>query len=254
MNDQETVISTQGLTKRYRSKTALDGLSIELKRGHIYGLVGNNGSGKTTLMRILTGLSPRYEGTVEILGRSDKKGLRLSRKSMGAVVGAPQFYEAFSIKGNLTMRGILIGKSDPEELKSLREHLKLKNRDMGGRTMRSCILIQKQLYGVAAALLGDPELLVLDEPLDGLDTNGIDDVKALLQASRENGATVLVSSHEPADLEGFATDYIFIDGGKLVEQLSAAELAASMAERGMEGVEEYFRALVPSEPGKESAK
>jgi ABC-2 type transport system ATP-binding protein len=254
MDTQETVISTQELTKRYGKKVALDGLSIELRRGRVYGLVGNNGSGKTTLLRILTGLSPRYEGKVEILGRGDRKGLRLSRKSMGAVVGAPQFYEAFSIKGNLTMRGILIGKNDPEEIKSLREHLKLKNRDMGGRTMRSCILIQKQLYGVAAALLGDPELLVLDEPLDGLDTNGIDDVKALLQASRENGATVLVSSHEPADLEGFATDYIFIDNGKLVEQISADKLAASMAERGMEGVEEYFRALVPSEPGKERAK
>ncbi|MBO6010613.1 MAG: ATP-binding cassette domain-containing protein [Oscillospiraceae bacterium] len=255
MSDQETVISTHELTKRYGNKTALNGLSIELKRGHIYGLVGNNGSGKTTLMRVLTGLSPRYEGKVEILGRSDKKGLRLSQKSMGAVVGAPKYYDMFSIKGNLTMHGLLIGKNDSEEIKSLREQLRLKNRDIGGRTMRSCSLSQKQLSGVAAALLGGPELLVLDEPLDGLDTNGIEDSKALLlKANRENGATILISSHEPADLDNFATDYIFIEKGKLVEQLSTEELEARMAERGMESVEEYFRAIVPSEPGKESAK
>ena len=88
MGEQETVISTHGLTKRYGKKTALDGLSIELKRGHIYGLVGDNGSGKTTLLRVLTGLSPRYGGTVEILGRSDRKGLLRSRKSMAAGVAA----------------------------------------------------------------------------------------------------------------------------------------------------------------------
>ena len=256
MNTNEApVIATRELTKRYGKKVALDGLSIELRSGRIYGLVGNNGSGKTTLLRILSGLSPRYEGKVEILGREDRKGLRLSRRSMGAFICPPAYYDTFSIKSNLTMRGILIGKNDKEQIKQLREQLKLKNRDIGGRTIRSCTPGQKQLYGVASALVGDPELLLLDEPFDGLDSKGIEDIRELLlKTNRENGVTILISSSKPAEIDNFVTDYIFIDNGRLVEQISSDELDARIAERGVEGVGDYFSSLVPSKPGKERTK
>ena len=246
MNSNEvTVISTQGLTKRYRNKTALDGLSIELKRGHIYGLVGNNGSGKTTLMRVLTGLSPRYEGTVEILGRSDKKGLRLSRKSVGALVDSPAYYDDLSVKDNLRMRSILIGADDKGRIDELREMFKITSNEVGTRAIHFCSLGQKQRYGIAAALLGTPELLLLDEPINGLDPSGMRETRELLQSiSRDSGVTMIISSHLLEELYKLATDYIFINNGRLIEQISAEELETRIESRGLQNVEEYFISLV----------
>lgn len=243
-SDEKTVISTHELTKRYRKKTALDKLSIELKEGHIYGLVGDNGSGKTTLLRVLTGLSPRYEGTVEILGRSDKKGLNLSRRSIGALVDTPAYYDNLSVKDNLTIRAILLGKKDTERIKELRKLFGLQNKDVGARTMHSCSLDLEQRYGIAAALLGDPSILLLDEPMIGLDpTDMYETCELLSKINRESGVTMLISSQQLGELYKLATDYIFINDGKLIEQISSDELDARIEARGMQDVEEYFISL-----------
>ena len=252
MNTNEPpVISTHELTKRYGKKVALDGLSIELRRGRIYGLVGNNGSGKTTLLRILTGLSPRYEGKVEILGRDDKKGLRLSRRSLGALVDAPAYYDDLSVKDNLVLRSILLGKKDKARVEELREQFGLTDREVGTRAIHFCSLGQKQRFGIAATLLGEPRVLLLDEPINGLDPSGVAETRELLRKiNEESGVTMLISSHLLAELYKLATDFIFIDRGRLLEQISSEELDARIAERGMEDVEEYFIALVRASEGR----
>ena len=243
--DEKTVISTHELTKRYRKKTALDKLSIELKEGHIYGLVGDDGAGKTTLLRILMGLSPRYEGTVEILGRSDKKGLHQSRRSIGALVDASAYYDDLSVQDNLKMRAILLGKNDPKRIKELRKLFALENKDVGSHAMRSCSLGQKQCFGIVAALLGGPEILLLDEPLNGIDPTDMDETCELLsKINRESGVTILISSQLLGEVYELATDFIFIDNGRLIEQISSEELDARIEARGLQDVEEYFISLV----------
>ena len=249
MDSAETVISIRELTKRYGSKTALDKLSLDLKKGRIYALVGRDGSGKTTLLSILAGFALRYEGTIELLGRSDKRGLHRARKSVGAFVDDPALFDELSIGDNLSVRGMLVGKNDKEQIKELRSSLRLRNSDVGKRGTRSATLGVKQLTGIAAAMIGDPEILLLDEPLSGLDVDGVEDTRGLLtRTNAEKGVTVLATARTLTELYGLATDYIFIDEGKLVEQMTAGELDAKLAERGLEEPEAYFDEIAPEKP------
>ena len=255
MDAQETVISTHGLTKRYGKKTALESVDLEIKKGRLYGLIGSEGAGKTTLLRILAGFIPSYKGEIEILGRTGRGGLRRAQRSIGAFIDVPACYDELSVGDNLKMRGILVGKKDNERRLELREKFLLKNKHVGKRGLRSASLGVKQVTGIVAAMIGDPQILLFDEPLYGLDTDGLVAARdEFTKLYSEKGVTILASAHDPAELDDLATDYIFMSGGRLLEQISADALGEKMAELGLESVGEYYVSLTAAETGKGGAK
>lgn len=255
MDAQETVISARGLTKRYGKKTALDNVDVEIKKGRLYGLIGSEGAGKTTLLRALAGFIPSCKGEIEILGSTGKGALRRARRSVGAFIDVPACYDELSVGDNLKMRGILLGKKDDERRLELREKFLLKNRHVGKRGLRSASLGVKQVTGIVAAMIGDPKILLLDEPLYGLDTDGLVAARdEFTKLYSEKGVAILASAHDPAELDELATDYIFMSGGRVIEQISADALGGKMAELGLETVGEYYASLTGAETGKGGAK
>ena len=231
------VLVTHDLTKRYRGKTALDGLSISLEEGHIYGLIGLNGAGKTTLMRMLAGLSEPTSGGFSLFGGESERELRSARRRIGFLVGEPIAVEDFSIRKNLELYARLTDGRDPAREKELRQRLGLTARGVGLRPYRSCTLWEKQRYGIAAALLGEPELLVLDEPMNGLDPDGAGEVLALLEERKEKGVCMLIASTQPEELPGLVTDYFFLREGRLAGQMQAHELKRLLENGSPEALE-----------------
>ncbi len=238
------VLRTRDLTKRYKGKTALDGLSVSLEEGHIYGLVGANGAGKTTLMRLLAGLSEPTAGSFSLFGGDTPAELCRARKRVGFLIESPIAYDSLSLRRNLTLQAALLGGPDRKQMGALRQELDITERKVGKRRYGSCSMGEKQRYGIAAALLGDPELLVLDEPANGLDPAGTRELRELLlRRNREKGTTMLISSHILEELHLLATDYLFLHEGKLLLSLTAEELDARLEKEGMERMEEFFLRL-----------
>jgi ABC-2 type transport system ATP-binding protein len=208
------VLITQSLTKRFGNYTALDGIDLNLERGKIYGFVGNNGAGKTTFMRIICGLSYPTSGNICLFGAEDKKGLQNARQRIGALIESPIFYPDMTVQQNIIAQSMLRDVTDKQQVDKLLHLVGLA--DVRNRRIRDFSTGMKQRYGLAVAMLGHPEFLVLDEPLNGLDVEGMDEISQLLATlCRDQGMTILLSSHLLARLEGLATDYIFIDYGKL---------------------------------------
>lgn len=206
----EYILETMDLSKRYRKKMALDQVSLRLEAGHIYGLVGNNGSGKSTLLRIITGLSKPTSGGIKLFGCENKRELNNARKRLGALVEAPAYYADMTIGQNLYMQALLCeNKVTKNDIISLRKKLGIDAREIGELRLSQCSMGQKQRYGIAAAVLGDPELLILDEPLNGLDPSGVRELREFLKLINQKGVTILISSHLLAELYKLATDYIF---------------------------------------------
>jgi ABC-2 type transport system ATP-binding protein len=231
------VLATHALTKRFQQTAALDGLSITMEEGHIYGLVGLNGAGKTTLLRILAGLSEPTSGSFSLLGGERERELRNARKRIGFLVGEPIAVESFSIRRNLELYARLTDCRDPAKEKELRQRLGLTARGVGLRPYKSCSVWEKQRYGIAAALLGDPALLVLDEPLNGLDPAGAGEALALLEERKEKGVCMLIASTQPEELPGLVTDYFFLREGRLAAQMQARELKRLLEKGGPEALE-----------------
>ena len=216
------ILETKALTKTYREANALQGIDLALEPGKIYGLVGNNGAGKTTLFRILGGLARPTSGSVSLFGAATKKGLNRARKRIGFLIESPVYYPTLSARSNLRNVQLLCGGEDKDELRRVLEQVGL-NPD-SHQPLRHYSTGMKQRYGLAAALVGDPELLVLDEPLNGLDPQGALDMNKLLLRLRDQGKTILLSSHLLAQLYKTATDYLFLDHGRVLEQITHAEL------------------------------
>ncbi len=238
------VLATHALTKRFQQTAALDGLSITMEEGHIYGLVGPFGAGKTTLLRILAGLSEPTSGSFSLLGGETPAALCRARKRVGFLVDRPAAVEYFTIRKNLEMQARLLGGVDREKQKALRRKLELTERKVGRRRYDDCALWERQRYGVAAALLGDPELLVLDEPMNGLDPEGIRAAWELLEErNRTGGVTVLITSPQPEEVRGLATDYLFLGAGRLLAQMTAAALEERLE---TEGAEAFAALLSPA--------
>lgn len=212
------VIETKKLDKEYRAAHALRGVDLSLQPGHIYGLVGNNGAGKTTLFRILAGLARPTSGTFSLFGETTEKGLNQARKRIGFLIEAPVFYPAMTAQANLRNVQLLLGKGSKEDIPPLLERVGLPPRSK--QQLHSYSTGMKQRYGLAAALIGDPELMILDEPLNGLDPEGTREINALLQEFRAAGKTILLSSHLLAELYKVATDYIFMDHGRIIQQVN----------------------------------
>lgn len=217
------VIKTNNLVKKYGQNLILDNVTITVNQGEIYGLVGDNGAGKTTLFRILSGQSYHSDGSYELLGLSGEKEIIKARKRIGAMIENPSFYPNMTIEQNLEyyriQRGIPGKKNIDKVLKEVglfeAKKKKFSNISLG----------MKQRLALALALLGEPELLILDEPINGLDPSGIIEIRnLLLKLNREKNITIIISSHILTELYNVATCYGFLSKGKLVEELTLEEL------------------------------
>ena len=220
----EYVFKSKDLEKKYGNFPALKDLNMEIPRGAIYGFVGKNGAGKTTLIRCLCGLQKPTSGSYELMGIScEDKNIIRSRQRMGAVVEAPAIYKDMSAKDNLIQQCLLLGLPD---FKCVDELLKLVGlSDTGRKKAGKFSLGMRQRLGIAIALCGDPDFIILDEPTNGLDPQGIIEIRELiLKLNRERGITFLISSHILDELARMATHYGFIDKGHIVRQMSSEEL------------------------------
>jgi ABC-2 type transport system ATP-binding protein len=252
MNDY--VLETVGLTKKYGTLTALSDVNIRLRRGHIYGFVGSNGAGKTTLMRIVAGLARPTSGRISLFGAQNERENMENRRRAGFIIEQPVFYGDMTAVQNLKAQGILQGKlsnSGKSALKADRKKIQelLSMAGLSGDTQRKRLRNystgMKQRYGIAFALLGNPELLVLDEPFNGLDVEGMDDITKLFSGlCEENGMTIFISSHQLNRLHQLATDFIFIHNGKIIEEIDGAQLDIRCRSRDERDLENYFRNLI----------
>ena len=217
------VLRTKALKKTYGNYKALSGLSMNVPQGAIYGFIGKNGAGKTTLIRLICGLQDPTSGGYTLYGRENTdKEIAKSRRRMGAVVETPALYLDMTAADNLKQQYLILGLPSfdglPEILKTVGLY------DVGKKKVKHFSLGMRQRLGIAVALVGDPDFLVLDEPVNGLDPEGIVEMRELiLKLNRERQITVLVSSHILDELSKLATYYGFIDNGRIVKEISAKE-------------------------------
>ena len=222
----EYVLETKALVKRYRGYTALNGLTMRIPKGAIYGFVGRNGAGKTTLIRLICGLQEPTDGNYTLYGsKNTDAGIYRSRRRMGAVVESPAICPDMTARENIIQQYRVLGLPSDDGIDELLRLVGLG--DTGKKKAKNFSLGMRQRLGIAVALAGNPDSLVLDEPVNGLDPQGIIEMRELiLKLNREHGITVLISSHILDELSRLATHYGFIDGGRMVREISAAELEA----------------------------
>lgn len=220
----EYVLKTNSLCKYYKHSKALSGLTMNIPQGAIYGFVGKNGAGKTTLIRLICGLQYPSSGEFSIYGISNSSAdIAKSRRRMGAVVETPSLYLDMTAEDNLKQQYLILGMPSFGGIPELLDLVGLGN--TGKKKAKDFSLGMRQRLGIAIALAGDPDFLVLDEPVNGLDPQGIIEVRELiLRLNRERGITVLISSHILDELSRLATHYGFIDGGRLIREISAEQL------------------------------
>ena len=223
----EYVLTTSALSKKYRRFEALKDFSIHVPKGAIYGFVGRNGAGKTTLIRVICGLQEPTSGGYALYGiPNGDKGISRARRRMGAVVETPSIYLDMTAEDNLKQQALVLGLPSFESIPELLQLVGLAH--TGKKKARNFSLGMKQRLGIAVALIGNPDFIVLDEPINGLDPQGIVEIRELiLKLNREHGITVLISSHILGELSKLATHYGFIEKGRMVKEISAAELEAA---------------------------
>ncbi len=223
----EYILTTKNLSKRYKSFKALDGLSMRIEKGSIYGFVGKNGAGKTTLIRLICGLQNPSAGCFVLYGEKNTDvNIAKARRRMGAVVETPSIYLDMNAEDNLKEQYHILGLPSFEGIPELLKLVGLEN--TGRKKAKDFSLGMRQRLGIAVALTGDPDFLVLDEPVNGLDPEGIIEIRELiLKLNRERQITVLISSHNLDELSRLATHYGFIDHGQMVKEISASELEAA---------------------------
>ena len=220
------VLTTNALCKKYGAFKALNSVSMHIPKGAIYGFIGKNGAGKTTLIRLICGLQTSTSGEYTLYGRNDTdKEISKSRRRMGAVVETPSVYLDMTAMDNLKQQYRILGLPSFDGLDDILKLVGLEN--TGRKKAKNFSLGMRQRLGIAVALCGDPDFLVLDEPVNGLDPQGIIEIRELiLKLNREQQITVLISSHILDELSRLATHYGFIDNGRIVKEISAGELEA----------------------------
>ena len=219
------IVETNGLTKIYGDKAAVDNVNMHIEEGTIYGFVGENGSGKTTIMRLLTGLAEPNKGEFSLFGINCKdKKIYSCRKQMSAIVETISLVPTMTAIDNMIFQEMYLGiKLTNEERMALLEKVDLG--EVGKKRVKNFSLGMRQRLGIALALLNKPKLLLLDEPMNGLDPQGIVELRDLLVSLNKNdGITILISSHILSELEKIATHYGFITHGKLIEEITVEEL------------------------------
>ena len=219
----EILLETKALTKTYGRHNAVDNINLRIRKGSIYGLIGKNGAGKTTLMRILSGMCKPTSGTFEYTGYKGGNNEAFGRT--GSLIEMPALMPGLDAYDNLKLKSIAYGCFDDSVI---RETLKLVGLERTqGKKVKGFSLGMRQRLGIALALIGDPDILFLDEPINGLDPEGIAEVREILtDLNRERGITIIISSHILAELSKLATDYAFIDNGRIIEETNREELEA----------------------------
>lgn len=217
------VFETSHLSKRYGKKTVLDNVSLTVREGEIYGLVGRNGAGKTTLIRILLGLASPTSGEIKINGASQPDALCYERKKIGALVDSPALSKHLTAMENMKSVAYSVGINDDNALAELLHKVGLDANSK--KLVKNYSLGMKQRLAIAIALIGNPSILVLDEPVNGLDPTGIFEVRELLtRLNHEDNVTIIISSHLLSELQKLATSYGVIEGGKLVREMRQSDL------------------------------
>ncbi|MCI9505087.1 MAG: ATP-binding cassette domain-containing protein [Oscillospiraceae bacterium] len=216
------VIQTAGLSKRYGDRWAVDRLDLQVEQGDIYGFIGRNGAGKSTTLKLLCGLARPTQGEALIFGKPVRDAV--ARRRVGALIEQPGLYPDLSGRENLRLYAALLGLDSPD--RQVEEAMAAVGLSSGEKKPAGHYSMgMKQRLGVALALLGGPDLLLLDEPINGLDPEGIREMRELLLGlNRERGVTIVVSSHILGELSKIATRYGIIRQGRMTEQLTAAEL------------------------------
>ena len=219
----EYILKTNNLSKKYQNFTALNGLTMNVPKGSIYGFVGKNGAGKTTLIRILCGLQKETDGSFELYGiKNNDKLINSARKKMGAVVETPSIFLDLTAYENIKMQYDVLGINNYDGINELLKLVGLEN--TGKKKAKNFSLGMRQRLGIAISLCGNPEFLVLDEPINGLDPQGIVEIRELIKKlNKERNITILISSHILDELSRVATHYGFISSGKIVKEKSAEE-------------------------------
>lgn len=219
------LISTNQICKKYGDKLVIDHVNMHIPESSIYGFVGENGSGKTTIMRLLTGLAEPTSGSYQMFGipNNDKRIYEV-RSRVAAIVEATSLVPTMTAKENMKFQELYLGITNSEEKRDellKRVHLE----DVGNKKVRNYSLGMRQRLGIALALMNNPKLLLLDEPMNGLDPEGIAELRDLLiELNQKEGITVLISSHILSELEKIASYYGFISKGRLVQEITAEEL------------------------------
>ena len=220
---KEIILKTTKLSKTYGSQVAVNNVSMTIRRGNIYGFIGKNGAGKTTLIRMIVGLIHKTSGDIEILGVSDGASIDKERKLIGSIVETPTFYGSMTAKENLEVSRLVRGIAGKEEIDEVLRLVGLEG--TGKKKVKNFSLGMRQRLGIANALLGNPKILILDEPVNGLDPVSIVEIRELLKKiNKERDITILISSHILGELSELATCYGIINNGKLIEEITAKEL------------------------------
>ena len=218
---QDVVIEVKGLVKTFGKKAVLNGLNMTIRRGDIYGFIGNNGSGKTTAMKIILGLLEADSGDITLFGSKD---LLAERRKIGSLIEAPGLYKGCTAKENMKRFAMLFG-GEEKEIDDLLSFVGLG--DVGKKKVRAFSLGMKQRLGIAVALLGNPEILVLDEPTNGLDPAGIKDLRELFEKiASEKGVSLLISSHHLDELSRIANVYGILVDGRIVDETRKDDILA----------------------------
>ncbi len=225
----EYLLETDNITKRYGSLVAVDHVSIRLKQGEIYGLIGRNGAGKTTLLKMLSGLAKPTEGSFTIFGESEEKTSRM-RDRVGVLIETPGLYPNLNAMANMKLMAMVLGENDESYLQELLEAVGLGG--VGKRKVKAYSMGMKQRLGIAMSLVGHPDILLLDEPINGLDPQGIVEVRELIsRLNKERNITILISSHILEELSKIVTRYGIIHNGRIIDQFSQADLLRRCQER-----------------------
>ena len=227
----EYILEIHNLEKKYRNVKVISNVNMNVKKGAIYGIIGKNGAGKTTLMRLICGLQEPTNGTYVIGGISNKdKKIIEMRKRIGAIIETPSIYLDMTPVENLRSQYKMMGLHEKDNLYKLLELVGLSQAEK--KKVKNFSLGMKQRLGIAMALVGSPDFIILDEPINGLDPEGIIEIRELiLKLNREKGITFLISSHYLDELSKIATDYGFLNKGKIIKEITSTELESSKTKR-----------------------
>ena len=220
---KKVVLKTYNITKKYGEQLAVDNVNMTIKKGDIYGFIGQNGAGKTTLIRLITGLIHKSGGEIELLGANEENELNKARTMVGSLIETPSFYTNMTARENLEVSRLVRNIPGKKCIDEVLELVGLK--DVEKKKVKNFSLGMRQRLGIANALIGNPKLLILDEPINGLDPMGIVEIRELLKKiNKEKDITILISSHILSELSELATTYGIISNGKLIEEITAEEL------------------------------
>ncbi len=225
----EYLLTTNAVTKQYGRQRAVNAVSIHIRQGAIYGLIGRNGAGKTTLLKMISGLAAPTEGDFSLFGKTGREVSEYMSR-IGSLIENPGIYPNLSAPENLQLKCLAMGIRKKGVIGELLETVGLDN--TGKKKVRNFSLGMKQRLGIALALVGDPDLVILDEPINGLDPQGIAEIReTIFKLNKEKNITFIISSHILEELSKIATDYGIIHNGILLQELTREELLSRCSER-----------------------